>query len=429
MKRAILSTLFTLSVIMLLTQAVSPAKAEASGCVIQFTTANSQVKKGDTFTVVCQVTSESSFLDAEFRINFDSDILQFQRGGKKVSASGGVLTVSSTGNETATKKKTFSLQFAAIKNGRAAFSVDGTANVTDQDGEGLSVSSNRLEVTVSKKRADKAPVKATEVPVATPEPVLSKNNRLKTLKTSALAFQPQFSPEITEYAATVDCNTDILYISFETEDGKSRVQPMGNEKLQTGINDMQIVVTAEDGGKNVYRIAVTRETAAQTAEREKGEVKDTNDISFHVTKKNDQIFLSNQYEFEVLDTAQLKNIPAGYVQSNIDLNGVTVPAFTMENDLENNYLILYLKGPSGKATFYQFDRLEKTLQRYTGSMIEKVNKSAGKKSSTTAPTFSNYILLGIIVGLILLVLCMLIAMLKMAMRKKEQKKETDFLDF
>lgn len=429
MKKVIIKLLSALSALMLLTEALFPAKAEAAGCVIQFTTANSQVKKGDTFTVVCQVTSNSTFFDAEFKINFDSDILQFQKGGKKVSASGGVLTVSSTGNETATTKKTFSLQFTAIKNGRATFAVDGTANITDEDGQGLSVSSNRLDVTVSKKGADKAPVKATEVPVATPEPVLSKNNRLKTLKTSAIVFQPEFSPEVTEYTATVDCNTDTLYFSFTAEDDKARVQPTGNENLKTGVNDIQIVVTAEDGGKNVYHIVVTRETAAQTNEREEGQTKDTVDISFHVTKKNEQIFLSNEYQFEVLDTSQLQNIPAGYVQSNIDLNGVTVPAFTMENDLENNYLILYLKGPSGEATFYQFDRQEKTLQRYTGSMIDKVNKSAGQKSSSTAPTFSNYILLGIIVGLILLVLCMLIAMLKMAMRKKEIKKDTDFLDF
>lgn len=423
MKKIIFGIVFALALLLI------PAKARAAGCTIQFTTANSEVKKGEMFTVVCQVTSSTPFLDTEFKVNFDSEILQFVKGGKKVSASGGILTVSSTGNETSTTKKTFSLQFVALKKGTATLSVDGTANVTDENGAGLSVSSNRLDITVTKKGAEAAPAKATEVPVVTPEPILSKNNRLKTLKTTAVSFQPEFSPETTEYTATVDCYTDILYISFETEDDKSRVQPMGNENLQTGNNDVQIVVTAEDGGKNSYHITVAKETEAQTKEREEKETTDTVDISFHVTKKNNQTFLSNQYEFEVLSTNTLENIPAGYVQSNIDLNGITVPAFTMENDLENNYLILYLKGPSGEETFYQFDRKEKTLQRYTGSLIDKVNESAGKKEEGTKTTFSNYVLLGIIIGLIVLVLCMLIAMLKMAIRKKETKKDTDFLDF
>lgn len=424
MKKIVFGFLFVLSVLLL------PAKAEAAGCVIQFTTAESQVEKGDTFTVVCQVTSNSAFLDTEFKVNFDSDILHFQKGGKKVSVSGGVLTISSTGNEVSTTKKTFSLQFIAVKNGKASLEVDGTANVINEDGEGLSVSSNRLDITVSKKGAGRTPaVAATEIPVVTPEPVLSKNNRLKTLKTSAVSFQPEFSSDITEYTATVDCNTDTLYFSFAVEDGRSRVQFSGNEDLKPGTNDAQLVVTAEDGGQKTYHILVTRETEAQTAEREKKNTEDTADISFHVTKKNDQIFLSNQYQFEVLEPSQLQNIPAGYVQSNIDLNGASVPAFTMENDLDNNYLILYLKGPSGKATFYQFDRQEKTLQRYTGSMIEKINKSAGQKSGGAQRSMSNYVLIGIIVGLIILVLCMLIAMLKMAIRKKEIKKDTDFLDF
>ena len=424
MKKIVFVFLFFLSVLLF------PAEAGAAGCVIQFSTADSQVKKGDTFTVVCQVTSDTAFLDTEFKVNFDSDILHFQKGGRKVTASGGVLTVSSTGNETATTKKTFSLQFVAVKNGKASLEVDGTAKITNEDGEGLSVSSNRLDITVSKKGAQQTPAAAaTAVPVVTPEPVLSKNNRLKTLKTSAVSFQPEFSSDVTEYTATVDADTDTLYFSFAAEDDKSRVQATGNENLKTGANNVQLTITAEDGGQKVYHILVTRETEAQTKEREEGNTGAAADLSFHVTKKNDQIFLSNQYQFEVLDTSQLQNIPAGYVQSSIDLNGVSVPAFTMENDLDNNYLILYLKGPSGEATFYQFDRQEKTLQRYTGSMIEKINKSAGQKESRTSLSLSNYVLLGIITGLVILVLCMLIAMLKMAIRKKESKKDTDFLDF
>ena len=94
----------------------------------------------------------------------------------------------------------------------------------------------------------------------------------------------------------------------------------------------------------------------------------------------------------------------------------------MENDLDNNYLLMYLKGPAGENNIYQYDRTEKTLQRYTGNLIEKVNRSAGAEGESSGLSVSNYVLFGVIIGLIIIILCMLIAMLKMAMRKKEDKK-------
>ena len=71
MKKVIFGIVFALSLLLI------PAEARAAGCTIQFTTANSEVKKGEMFTVVCQVTSSTPFLDAEFKINFDSGLLQF----------------------------------------------------------------------------------------------------------------------------------------------------------------------------------------------------------------------------------------------------------------------------------------------------------------------------------------------------------------
>lgn len=80
--------------------------------------------------------------------------------------------------------------------------------------------------------------------------------------------------------------------------------------------------------------------------------------------------------------------------SNIELEGITVPAYTIENDLDGNYLLLYLKGPSGKPYLYQYDRQEKTLQRYTGSMTEKVNR--GTTEQRGAVNFNNYVMVVIL---------------------------------
>lgn len=399
-----------------------PIKAEAGSAVIQFTTASETVKKEDIFTVICQVTSSDAFLDTEFQIQYDEELVHFLNGGSKVTGDNGILTVSSTGNETAATKKTFSLQFIADKKGKAVFDIKGTASIRGEDGTTFSSSSNRLVVTIQKKGAARGKAAAAKPPVATPEPALSGNNKLKSLKLDAQEVTPEFNGDREEYNAVVSHSTDILFMSFQAEDEKARVQLKGNEKLKEGVNEVQLVVTAENGNARTYRIHVTRESVEETRERERKKNSTDTDISFQVKKDKDRILLKNSYEFEVLDPSGLTEIPAGYVLSGIAISGIQVPAFTMENDLDNNYLLMYLKGPTGESSIYQYDRTEKTLQRYTGNMIDKVNKSAGAAKEKSGLPVSNYVLLGIIIGLVIIILCMLITMLKMAMKKKEEVK-------
>ena len=258
-----------------------PSQSRAASGVIQFSAENDRIQRGDVFTVICQVTSPGSFLDTEFIVNFDSDKLRFIRGGGKVTASGGTLRFTSVGNETPTTKKTFSLQFEALKKGLVSLEVDGTARMTDSEGEPLSVSSNRLFLRVVKRgEADSSygtspepssdlSSEPTQVPAVTPAPAKSGENRLKELDVAALGFHPFFSPEQTEYEAEVDCHTDTLYVTFRAADSHAVVKLSGNKNLKEGVNPVRVVVTAENGSKRVYRIAVTKESARETAKREK----------------------------------------------------------------------------------------------------------------------------------------------------------------
>lgn len=411
-----------------------PAEAEASSGVVQLTTTSPQVAKGDTFTVVCQVTSQEEFLDASFRIGYDAKLVTFLSGGKKVTGSDGILQIASVGNTDSVTKRTFSLQFEAKKKGTAVFAMEGTARVTDEEGNAFSVSSNQLTVTVSKKRAAVSSSQPTATPLVTPQPVLSGENRLKSLQVSALSLSPAFDPEVKEYTAEVDADTEILYFSYLPVDEKARVLVKGNEDLTVGSNEVTVTVTAENGSVNEYKLHVNKESQAETEAREKEGAAGERDVEFSIYRNEDRIMLKNSYEFEVLDPSELTNIPAGYIQSSIELEGISIPAFTMEHDLDNNYLLLYLKGVTGERALYQYDRTEQTIQKYTGTMIERVNKGTAASGSVfSAPS---YILMGIIVVLVVVILCMLIAMLKMAMKRRHDgrasgsdKKYPDDLDF
>lgn len=395
-----------------------PSAAHASSGVVQLTTASSQVAKGDPLTVVCQVTSQNAFLDVSFQVSYDASILDFISGGGKVTGGNGTLQIASTGNSDAVTKKIFSLQFRARKKGTTVLAPEGSIQVTDEAGSSFSMSSNQLAVTVVKKGTAVATATASPagVPEVTPQPVLSRENRLKSLRVSALDFSPAFTPDGKEYTATVDAKTDTLYFTYVPQDEKARVRIQGNEDLIIGENAVTVAVTAEDGSVNQYKIKVTKESQAETEAREKEDAGNLPDIGFSIRQDNSRIFLKNSYEFEVLDPKELASVPSGYIQSSMELDGISVPAFTMEHDLSNNYLLLYLKGPSGDKTLYQYDRTDKTIQKYTGTMVERVNKGESAKAEGGFP-LSSYALLGIIVFLIITILCMLIAMLKMAMRK------------
>lgn len=155
------------------------ATAQASSGRIQMSVLNPTVQKGDTFTVVCKVTSDEEFLDTEFKLSYDSEVVTFLEGGSKVSGDSGLLVISSTGNEEMVTKKIFALQFAADQTGSVAFEIEGTPKITDADGNGFSVISNSLRVSIAKKtkkkdkteqNAEKEEPKPSDPPATTMQP-------------------------------------------------------------------------------------------------------------------------------------------------------------------------------------------------------------------------------------------------------------------
>ena len=359
-----------------------PVTAKAASGSLQLSALSETVSKGSQVTVVCQVASAESFADVSFRLSYDDSILTFLSGGKKVSGGNGMLEIASTGNTAEVPKKTFSLQFKAKKKGTTIIRADGDISVTNASGEKFSMWSNQVAVSVVKKKK-------------------------KTGNTE------------------VDANSDSLYYSYALQDEKARVLVRGGENLSEGNNDVSFVVTAEDGSVREYKVMVTKETKEETESRE-DEADTTQSVGFVVEQKGDKKIIKNSYEFEVANPDDLERVPEGYIQSSVVLSGVTVTAFTMEHDLDNNYLLLYLKPKGGDAALYQYDRTEQTIQKYTGTMVERVNKGETADDSGSFP-ISTTVLMAVIIVLIVTVLSLLIVMLKMAMKRRDKKgKELDF---
>ena len=390
---------------------------QAASGMITFSTETPQVKKGEQITVVCQVTSEEEFTDTDFYIIYDSKILTFEKGGSKVSGGHGLVHVSSVGNTDKVTKRTFSLQFKAKRTGVTSIEISEQAKLFGSEGTTLSVSSNQLSVQVTEEGGE--PSAATEEP-AKP---LSNNNKLASFEAEAVSIAPEFNSDVTEYQITIENSQNKLMYHFQAASKKARVRVEGNEDLKPGDNEVVVRVISESGKTRKYKFTVKRETEAETADRlaKENAAAGNSGVAFHVNQLNGVITLQNETSFTVLPegTEGLPAMPEGYEATKIQVDGIQIPSYALENDLENDFILLYLQGPGGEKGIYRYDRKEKTIQRYVAEVPAKTVRVAEQKSAAEG---SGNVLYIVIIGvLILLLLGALIAMLRMVSegRKKD----------
>ena len=70
-----------------------------------------------------------------------------------------------------------------------------------------------------------------------------------------------FKSGTTTYEVTVPADVDEVEVYGTAQDSNAKVSGLGTKKLEDGMNDLSIVVTAEDGTEKIYTIQVTRESA------------------------------------------------------------------------------------------------------------------------------------------------------------------------
>ncbi len=299
-------------------------------------------------------------------------------------------------------------------------------------GDSFSVSANRVTLTVKEPESSEATPDpaAVATPVPTEAPSLSTNNKLKSLRFDCLSMTPKFDTNVLEYTVKVDCDTNILYFNYVAAHNKAAVRIKNNDELLLGENDVRIVVTAESGDKRVYKLKVIKESESETRVREQQE-KGKSDITFSVYEKEGSIFIQNQYQFQVVDVKDDSILPSGYVKTSVELEGKSVTAYTMENDLDNNYLLMYLKGTGTEPVLYQYDRMERTVQRYTGTMTQKVNKGGNVAQEKEFIPKTGAWLYAALISMAVIILILLIVILNMVLRRKlgRGKRELDDMDF
>ena len=86
----------------------------------------------------------------------------------------------------------------------------------------------------------------------------SENTYLNLLTTDKYDMETIFDKEIKSYDITVENDVTTLNVSAIAEDKLSKVTGAGKYSLKTGVNEINIVVTAENGDSRIYTLNVTR---------------------------------------------------------------------------------------------------------------------------------------------------------------------------
>lgn len=372
-----------------------------------------QTKAGEEFTVTMKITALSggNLGSTKVSLKYDTSYLQFLGGDHTSDGSAGIVQV--TGDSSmGTTEYAFALRFKALAQGSTTLEIN--------DYELYDV--NSKAATLDRKGSS-------AITIAQGESGAS-DATLKSLKISPGTLEPAFDPTVTEYTATVAESIEKITVSAPTSDANAKVVISGNSGLVLGENVVTCKVTAQDGTANVYTIKVTRQeglseedaTAAVSSSSDRAVV---NGVEYDVAAVFDDSIIPDGYtaqeinyhganvkaavetdrgitliyliatdgsgDFFVYDAqadswspwAQMNvsqksftivplgtdtQVPEGFADSTIELNGKKIHGWIWAGDTEQKYCIVYAMNAEGDKNFYRYDMKEKTVQRYFEDM-------------------------------------------------------------
>ncbi len=354
----------------LLSGTVAPKTAQAAGATVTISTKNTSVVKGDVVYIIITVSSPENMKGFEAYFTYDNRILRYAKGGGLVHGNDDAFLVDDTERSEGTKKLTYSIKFIARKEGNTEISLRKPYRITaDDDSDSrMSVSYNTLGISVKPKRAagtdhsdaeDGTAIPATPEPTeeglatASPTPTDNANagsNKLRKLSVKGAQLTPDFSPEIQRYSILVKTSKDSIPISYQAEDSQAKVVVKGNKNLTKGKHIIKIAVTGTDGKKRVYRLSMNIQQKKADA---------INHVM--VSDKDGKIYVSGNTKIALSDPDEAK-VPSGFVLTETEIGGKTVPAYRLESSKTSHYVLLYGKGD--KEGFYLYDQTEDMLLPY-----------------------------------------------------------------
>lgn len=286
---------------------------------------------------------------------------------------------------------------------------------------------------------------------------LSSDNYLSSLSIDGVDLEPAFNKNTTSYNVNLEAGVTKINVKATPNDKSAKVTGIGEIEVSEGNNNIEVVVTAENGSTKTYTITanvkeydpinvkvenskytvvrnIKNVTAPNGYEETKIKIKgeevpafknkttgytlvllkdDKGNQNFYIYKDKKYI-LYKEYTFNkiILYPMELKKVPKGYKKTKITFNDDKIIAY--KKNKKSNYALIYgMNVETGKKHIYMYDKEEDTLQIYN----DELNDVSDEK-------IEQYKML--IAGLsglsVLLFLILIIVIMKNHKHNKEQKR-------
>jgi hypothetical protein len=388
---------------------VTPKTCYGASADVQISADTTEVTVGDNVFVYININSDTVFGDFEANVTYNDDILEYNGGSPVVTGDSGFLKVSDRNKTEGDQSRKYTLQFKAMQVGICKISFSGRAMVYDlESGNEMSVSVNELTLNI------KAPATA------------STNALLKTMKISPSELNPAFDPGVYEYQTKISYDVQQLVISALPEDSKAAVSITGNDFLKEGENKVIITVLAESGDIIEYTINVFRDYAPDNAAVSATPAPVQNTNGFFEIDGAQYVIFGGKYKL-VQPNSDI-DIPDGYSQESVNIAGITITAYLPIDNKESEFILVYAMNEYGDSGFYQYDRVEKTLQRYATDGYIFNNSHNGTSEASQTEKYNNNMTRAVIVIALLSAFCTLMIFVTIRMFFKLKGYKEDDMD-
>ena len=187
---------------------------------------------------------------------------------------------------------------------------------------------------------------------------LSSDNYLSSLSVDGVELVPSFDKDTTSYIVDLEPGTTSINVNAEKANKYASVSGTGNISVQEGSNNVNVVVTAENGSKRTYTItAVVKEYAPINVT--------LNNRDFTVVRKRKELVK-----------------PDYYSDTTIKIGEDSVPGFYSE---KTGYYLVGLKDVTGVVELYSYNSADNTFSAYTSLEFNKMNLVVLEADETKLP--------------------------------------------
>lgn len=238
------------------------------------------------------------------------------------------------------------------------------------------------------------------------------NLRLASLSVSEGTLNPDFDSDQYTYDVTVDSSVKSIKIDATAQDENVEVNGMGKKDLNEDTSTFEIV-TSFEGQTSTYTLTVHKRQRGLIVKNKKGEefeivneastldgfeehrfmIEDQEVFGLSSSSKNillvsclnekqeknyyiyneDKNLIESIYipvtlflkNYAVVDIKEDEELNTGFKEADIEIDSQVLPGYEFESKDFKNYALLYLMDENGDKNFYQFERSENTLQKYS----------------------------------------------------------------